>query len=285
MAQLPLVPTILSSACVFFAMFLGYQWMGSVWDQIASRRVALMIPRLCALGIEDSSISWYLRWWGILLVTTFVLFGILLGMFPVALGLVYLVYVAPTFVLDHFIRQRSQILRDQMVRAASCLANSARAGLSLPQGLEKVGNEVQQPMAGIIRRIVHEYKSGRPLTESLDEVSRRLDFEAFTMFSSTITVCLERGGKVTYALDRISETLHEVQRVERKLETDSASGRKLSLCLGMCPLGFLLLFTMLDGEFMGNLYHTFMGQCVLLLVGVMIYFAVRWCMKILDVDI
>jgi Flp pilus assembly protein TadB len=90
---------------------------------------------------------------------------------------------------------------------------------------------------------------------------------------------------VTYALDRISETLHEVQRVERKLETDSASGRTLALFLGLCPVAFLVLFTMLDGEFMGTLYHTFTGQCTLLLVGVIIYVAVRWCMKILDVDI
>ncbi len=285
MTELPLLPTIISSACAFLAVFYGALCVGPAWDHVAHRRVDAIIPRLLALGIDDAAVTRYLRWWGIALFGTFVVFGILLSMLPIAVGLVYLVYVAPTFILDHFIRQRSQVLRDQMVRASVGLANATRAGLSLPQGLENVSAETPQPMAGIFQRIVHEYKSGRPLTEALTEVRNRLDLEAFTMFSSAITICLERGGKVTYALDRISDSLYETQRLERKLEADSASGRTLAFALGMFPIAFLILFTLLDPDGMGNLYHTLLGQFVLLGVGVMIYLAVRWCMKILDVDI
>ena len=285
MAELPLIPALISCGCAFAAVFYGALCVGPAWDRLAKRRVEAMIPRLIALGIEDSSVTRYLRWWGIALFGTFVAFGILFSMLPIALGLVYLVYVAPTFILDYYINQRAQVLRDQMVRASVGLANAARAGLSLPQGLENVSAETPQPMSGVLKRIVLEYKSGRPLTDALAEVRKRLDLEAFTMFSSAITVCLERGGKVTYALDRISDSLHETQRLERKLETDSASGRKLALALGLFPVAFLLLFTLLDPDGMANLYHTLLGQIVLLGVGVMIYGSVRWCMKILDVDI
>ena len=52
-----------------------------------------------------------------------------------------------------------------MVAATIALANTSRAGLSLAQGLETVGNETPEPLASEIRRIVREYKHGRPLAE------------------------------------------------------------------------------------------------------------------------
>ncbi|MDC0936631.1 type II secretion system F family protein [Pirellulales bacterium] len=284
MAELPLIPTLISCTCAFFAVFYGSLCVGPAWDEVARRRVASIAPRLIDIGVNEHDVTKYLRLWGVALFGVFTLFGILLGMLPIAVGLVYLVYIAPTFVIDYVIKRRSQVMRDQMVRASVGLANAARAGLSLPQGLENVSDETPQPMAAVLKRIVHEYKAGRPLTDALTEVRRRLDLEAFTMFSAAITVCLERGGKVTYALDRISETLHETQRLERKLEADSASGRKLALTLGCFPIAFLVGFTQLDPEGMSILYNTLLGQLVLLGVGVTIYFAIRWCMKILDVD-
>lgn len=203
---------------------------------------------------------------------------------PVAIGLVYVVFIAPRVVLDHLIERRKLLLRDQMVRASAGLANAARAGLSLPQGIENVAEETPQPLAAELKRIVRDYHAGRPLADSLREVEQRLDIEAFTIFANAILVCLERGGRVTYALDRISSGLQEMQRLERKMDADTAAGRKLAMVLGMFPLFFLAAFTLLDPVNTGYLYSTVIGQCVLLAVGVLIYVALRWCMSILDVD-
>lgn len=285
MAEVPLLPALASSICAFLALFYAALSVGPAWDAMARRRVAAVVPRLEALGFDDRQIACYLRWWGVALFGTFTAVGVLLGMLPVAVGLVYLVYVAPVLILDYIVKRRSLLMRDQVVRAAAGLANSARAGLSLAQGLEKVCAETPQPMGQQLRRIVQEYKSGRPLTEALTETRKRLDLEAFTMFSSAITVCLERGGKITFALDRIAQSLHETQRLERKLETDTASGRRQALVLGMFPVAFLVLFSVLDPDGMANLYNTLPGQFVLLGVGVMVYIAFRLSMWILDVDL
>ncbi|HMO85047.1 MAG TPA: type II secretion system F family protein [Lacipirellulaceae bacterium] len=284
MDDFPTGAALLSSALAGVAVFLAALWVGPAWDALAERRQGDLIPRLRALGLDDQGVRRALRYWGIGLFATFVVFGVFLAMPPVAVGLTYLVFVLPTFILQGLVRRRAQTLRDQMTRAAAGLANTARAGLSLPQGLARVADETPAPLGRELQRIVSHYQAGAPLVQAMREVQQRLDIEAFTMFSSAITVAIERGGKVMEALDRISESLHEMQRLERKLESDSAAGRKLAMVLGMFPLFFLLLFSLLDPEGMSFLYNTLLGQFVLLGVGALIYLAVRWCMAILDVD-
>ena len=78
-----------------------------------------------------------------------------------------------------------------------------RAGLSLAQGLETVGKETSEPLAAEIRRVVREYKHGRPLAEALRAAKDRLNIDSFTLFASAVLVSLERGGRITDALERI----------------------------------------------------------------------------------
>ena len=75
-----------------------------------------------------------------------------------------------------------------------------------------------------------------------------------------------------------------MQRLERKLEADSASGRKLAPLLALFPLFFLGLFTLMDPVSMNLLYTTLIGNLVLLLVGFIVFVAFKWCMFILNKD-
>jgi Flp pilus assembly protein TadB len=65
------------------------------------------------------------------------------------------------------------------------------------------------------------------LPESLRAAKDRLNIDSFTLFAAAILVSLERGGRITDALERISHSLQELQRIERKLEVDTASGKKV----------------------------------------------------------
>ena len=280
----PYLLMLLASGLVFAGVFLAAMWIGPAWDSYTRRYIGDLRPRLMALGLDSQGVVRALRWWGVALFSTLLVFGVLAGMPPVALGLAYVVFVSPRFILDYLINRRRVKLRDQMVRVAASLANTARAGLALQQGLVTVAAETPQPLKTELKRIVRDYHAGRPLADSLREVERRLNLEAFTMFSSAILVCIERGGRVTFALDRISTGLQEMQRLERKLEADTAAGRKLAMLLGMFPLIFLLMFAVLDPISTWFLFDKTLGQFVLLGVGAMVYVAVRWCMVILRVD-
>src|SRR3954468_19237916 len=133
---------IISSTLVFVAVLLALQSGGNVWDEVTSRYVADITPKLDSLSIDHATLPQYLRIWGISLVASFVLVAFILRMPPIALAAVYLVYVSPRIILDFMIRRRRALLRHQMVSATVALANTTRAGRALAQGLETIGNEI-----------------------------------------------------------------------------------------------------------------------------------------------
>lgn len=279
------LPVIISSLLVFLAVLLFCKSAVAVWDSVTARYVSDITPMLDSLSLDHSALPKWLRLWGISLVAAFVIVAFVLQMPPVAIAAVYMVYVAPRIILEFMIRRRRSVLRDQMVSATVALANTSRAGLSLAQGLETIGNETQEPLAAELRRIVHEYRHGRPLSEAIRATKERLKIESFTLFSAAILVCLERGGKVTEALERISHSLQELQRIERKLEADTASGSKVVYILTIFPLIFLGISYLINAENTGLMMHSLLGQIVLLVVIAMTYGSFRWSQKILSIEV
>lgn len=275
---------LLSSLCVFGAVVLAADSLGAVWDLTTDRYLADIRPKMSRLDVSSVELHQWMRWWGIALFGSFVLFGFIFRMPPVAVFVMFIVFIAPRNILDWMLERRRITIRDQLVRATMGVANGCRAGLGLPQAIEKVAFDTKQPLATELKRITRDYRAGRPLQEAIREVQERLDVEAFTTFASAVIVTLQKGGNISSSLERISHGLQETQRLERKLEADSAAGKRMALILSLFPIIFLGLFYMLDPVSMGILFGTLLGQFVILAVLVIVYVSWVWCLRILDLD-
>lgn len=275
----------LGSIVIFAAVALAVALLGPAWDIVSSRAMADLTPRLEDLQISTERLSLYLRYWGSAMLVSFVSLCFFLGQIPLSFAITYLIYVAPHYIIEYIVNKRRRLLRDQMVGASVGLANSVRAGLSLAQGLESICPETPEPLATELRRVVFEWHCGRPLSESIIEVKKRLKLDSFTLFAVAICACIERGGKITDALERISHSLGENQRLERKLEADTSSGRSTVIVLAAFPFIFLLFFLFVDTQSTALLFTTLRGQFVFTGIIGTIYLAVKWCIYILKNDI
>jgi tight adherence protein B len=279
------VTLLASSAAIFAAVALCVSAIGPLWDIVARRRIAELTPRLQALGLDDARLPIWMRWWGLSLFGSAGVVGLLLRMPILVPAVVYLVYVAPAYLLRARIARRRNLLRDQLAVASVALANTARAGLSLAQGLESIAAETPEPLAGEFRRIVREFQRGRPLAEAIAAAKERLKLDGITLLASAILACLDRGGRITDTLQRIAASLEESQRLERKLDADTASGRKVIVLLGGFPVVFLAIFAAVDPSGTGLVFQTVLGQLILLVVIVLIYVSVKLGQAILNLDI
>lgn len=278
------IAALLGSASMFAAVYLAALWIGPAWDAYAKRNIADILPRFRSLGLDEQQIGYWMRWWGVTLFATFLVVGVVMQMIPVAMGLMLIVFLAPRFLLDRMIERRQRQLRDQLVRASISVANGCRAGLGLAKSIEKTLTDTPQPLRGELARVVRDYKAGRPLPRALRDVQRRLNLESFTVFASAIIVALERGGDITFSLEKISHGLQEMQRLDRKLDADTASGRRLALILSLFPIAFLAMFSLLDPVAMSYMFNTLLGQITLVVVGAMVFGSAKWCMSILRID-
>ncbi|QDV22321.1 type II secretion system F family protein [Aureliella helgolandensis] len=273
----------LTSALLFASVFLLVMALSSLWKRLSTSYISQQIASAKALSMDQTKIDQGMAWWGISLGVN-LLVSWLLGMLLIGVATTGLLLAAPRWILDWRIQRRRELLRDQMVQCAVALANSVRAGQSLSDGLETVSDELPQPLALELKQIVAEYHHGRPLAEALQEAKRRLKIDSFSLFVSAIVVNLDRGGKVTESLERISRSLQENQRIERKLQAETASGWRVVLILAAFPLLFLGGFYVLHPEGTSMVFQTLIGQGVLLCVMGLVFVSVWWSRKILTMD-
>jgi tight adherence protein B len=253
----------------------------SSWDQTAKCMIANQLDRASSLAIDPARIRSGLRVWGMGLLLLMVA-GMLTRTLPLAITIALIMLFVPGWYMSWAIARRRELLRDQMVGCTQALAHSARAGQSLTQGLASVSGDAPQPIAGELQRIMAEYDHGRPLPEALLDAKKRLAIDSFSMFVSAIVVSLERGGKITLALERISHSLRENQRVERKLAAETAGGWRVVLILAAFPFLFLAGFFVIHPVGTSLMFTTLLGQTLVIIMIGLVVVSVWWSRKILN---
>lgn len=281
---MPFIP-LLTTGIMFCAGLIAGRSLGRVWDQFSRWYIADLQPLMDALSLDQNRIRYYMRWWGISIVASFVLLTFAFGMLPIAIAVVLLLVFAPRWTLQAMIIRRRTLLRDQLVAGTTALANACRAGLSLAQGLETVSAEVPQPLSAEMSRIVSGYQHGQPLAEAITLTKERLQLDSFTLFASAVCVSLNRGGRITESLERIGSTLLENQRVERKLESETASGKKVVWLLAAFPFVFLAGFYVMHPTGTVLVFQSLVGQFVLLAVIALVVISVWWSHKIISIEL
>ena len=255
------------------------------WDDLLHKRIAHLEETMQALGFDTRHISHYLRLWSVsmVIVPLLVLIGMDLGVvvFPVA----FILWKLPLWIMNYLIDKRKKLFRDQMIPLCVSLANSARSGLSLPKGLEDVLPELQFPLKNEVSRIVNDYRHGRSIIEAIRDAQKRLQLDHFNVFTSVILTCFETGSNYCVALDKMSHALMENQRLERKMDSETAAGRSVIQILSAFPSVFVVLFYYLAPDMVKLLLWEPKGQIAIVVAAFLNYCSVKMALKYMSVRI
>ena len=131
--------------------------------------------------------------------------------------------------------RRRQKIEDQLADAMVTLANAVRAGLSLAQSLEILAAQCPKPINAEFHQIVAEYKLGKPLERTLTEAKERLRSENFALFAAAMLASHESGGRLNETVERIAQSVLEMQRLERKVHVGNGPGPKVGRLHGHGP--------------------------------------------------
>jgi len=276
--------TILSSTLLGLGAAFGTRPAMAFVDGRNRRYTADLRQRMEDLGLPTPSLDVLMRWVWTAIISVFLFLWFVLDMPPLACIAVVIMFSLIRPVVGFWAKRRQTLLRDQLVGVARALGNQVRAGVALPLGFAAAARQAPEPLGSELRKSVAEYQRGAPLTQVLTDLKNRLRFEGMTLFCTALTVCHERGGNLSFALDQIGYSLEELQRVERKMDADTASGQMLVSLMGIFPVAFLAMFYMLDPEGTTLMFATYTGQGVLCIVAGIVYLAMRWARAILAQD-
>jgi len=215
------------------------------------------------------------------------LFGVWIAMDSLIFGSLAAVFLCagPWYVVNRMGRRRRQKIEDQLADALVTFSSGVRAGLSLAQALELLAAECPKPIKQEFQQIVGEYKLGKPLERSLVEAKERLRSENFILFAAALLASRESGGRLNETVERISRSVLELQRLERKIESETAQARKSAVYMAIVPLFILIVYALIDPNATALLFEKLPGQVLLAVAVILNVIAYFWAVRILRADI
>ena len=244
-----------------------------------------MAEKLRRLRVSPRKLHRYLVVW--LVVTAGVFFGFWIVLDSIVFAVLASVFLlfAPWYLLRRMAERHRQKIEDQLADAMVALANAVRAGLSLAQSMEILAAQCPKPINAEFHQIIAEYKLGKPLERTLTEAKQRLKSENFALFAAAMLASHESGGRLNETIERIAESVREMQRLDRKIMSETAQARKSAIYMALAPAFILVLYFFIDPRNTGLLFTTPFGQILLGLAVVLNVVAYLWARVILNPDI
>ena len=179
---------------------------------------------------------------------------------PVMLILGALAFWGPLGFVSFKARARVKRFENQLPDLLITLAASLKAGHSFRQGIQSVVEEGAEPAAKEFKRVMTETQLGKPIDDALAHMAKRVGSHNFTFVINAVTIQRQIGGSLAGLFDMVAETVRQRQQFGRKVKSLTAMGRMSAYVLVGLPFFIATIVTLLNPTYMAPLYHTGLGQ-------------------------
>ncbi len=218
----------------------------------------------------------------------FLLFGILgFWILGIIFGIIcaFLGFKAPRMIVDFLVEKRIKAYSLQMVDALQLLSNGIRAGLSVPQAIGMIVDEMPPPISQEFNIILQQNRIGVPLEECFENLAKRVPTEDNDMFVSSVNILRETGGNLAETFDTIVDVIRERVRLQQKVDTYTAQGMFQGMVIGAMPYALGFIYYLQDPASMTPLFTTVIGFILLSFAVIFDLVGIYVIMKIVKIKI
>jgi len=207
------------------------------------------------------------------------------GSIVLGLALAAGAYVLPPYALEYFARQRYKAIEEQLPVVLGMMADGTRAGLSLQEAIQLVAAKAQPPLSKEFAIIARSLDLGNPLDRTLHTAKERLQVPNAQLMVSALLINHESGGDVARVLERVSKAARELDQVQRRIESETASVRFSAKAMVATIPMFAGLLYLMDPDSVAVLFTTPIGNLMLLVIVLLAYTGYKMIMKLASPDL
>ncbi len=193
--------------------------------------------------------------------------------------------IIPSMVVKSKVKKRAKKLEAQLPDTLNLLASTLKAGYSFLQGMDAVGNEAEEPLAGEFRRTVNEARLGKEMDIALDDLAERVDSQDMLWAIVAIKIQREVGGNLAELLSTVAETMNSRTRLRGEVNTLTAEGRMSSYVLLGLPFGVAGVMYLINPAYLAELWTTSTGIAAVCVALVSMSIGGAWMRKIIDIEL
>ena len=219
------------------------------------------------------------------------------NLFLILIGLVIGFFI-PKIVLKTRTKKRLKAFNDQLGDGITLMANGLRAGYSLLQAMEAVGQEMPAPLSVEFTRVVREIGLGVDSEKAFNNLLRRVPSDDLDLMVTAIGVQQEIGGNLAEILDVIGFVIRERVRIKGEIQVLTAQGQLSGYVISALPIILGLILYAMNPVYIGRMIFTCEGRdvpadicsqpCGWIMIGVALFgiavgfFAIQ---KIIDIEV
>jgi tight adherence protein B len=180
--------------------------------------------------------------------------GAIMGSVVTVLG-----WSIPKLVVKNIYEKRCTKFVNQMVDGMTVMANGIRAGLSVNQSMERIVENMNNPMKQEFNLVLSQMRLGRSMEDALNELGTRIARPDVQMFVTSVNILQETGGNMSETFQTIVYTIRERQKIEKKIEALTAQGLAQGVIITCVPFVLLIIFWLVQPSYIKPLFTTAAG--------------------------
>jgi len=249
------------------------------------------IPRVQQLDrlLQQSGLTWTVgHFIGLTVLTGIVSFLVtrfLRVPWPITLVVAVATSVLPFLYVLRTRQKRMQTIAEQLPDALDLISRALRAGHAFPTGLQMVGEEMPDPIAGEFRITHDEVNYGVAMQNALVNLATRVPSTDLNYFVIAVLIQRETGGNLTEMLRNLSHLIRERLKLLGKIRVLSAEGRLSAWILSILPFALAAVINVINPDFMSVLWIDPMGNTMISSMLILMAVGILWMRKIIKIHV
>ena len=215
-------------------------WKISLNRMVATSAVLLVLPAVLVAAVSE------------LPVLPFVAVGALLAF-------------APYFYLNMLAEKKRNKFIEQLPDAIDMMISVLRSGLSVPQSVKAIGDEMPAPCGPEFFEVLQRINLGQTLPESLMYTAERYSVFELDLIRRATSIQMEVGGSLAELLDKTNSTLRQRIKLKRQVSILTAQSRLSGHVISILPFVLAIAFQILNPGYLRPLYETNVGRLFVVL--------------------
>lgn len=196
-----------------------------------------------------------------------------------------IVALIPLMILDSKMREKRELISEQLAPWLTILANSLKSSPNIADAFASSTGLVQSPLREEIDLLVKEVQLGEHLDRAMQHSASRLKSPLYSSVMTTLLVARMSGGNLPRILDDSSDTLREMERLAGVVRTKTAEGRSQTFVLALLPFVMILALQKVDPLMLPGLADSSAGRLIIGISVTLWIAAIALAMRIVKVDI
>lgn len=155
-------------------------------------------------------------------------------------------YFSGKYLMNAVLRHTQVKILKQFSPALDMIIRGVNAGIPAQNSIRLAAEEIPDPLARELTRMINRQEIGVPYEEALAETAERIGLPEFDMLLITLKLQRQTGGSLTEALENLSAVVRQRFEIELKVKAITSEARLSSLILIALPFGIggtLLFFS------------------------------------------